>query len=153
METLRRQGTRAMRRAAYVVGVAVAALWFCRSATAMFVGPEEQKESVPGGESEKAVVNPFEASRTTMPEAAREIFENRRTVWHDRPRNAKRFERLLAGDNPTPRPPIAQASVGEPGAAEAKGGVSVFDVALVVVVIGGLGVIGVLVLRARPRPS
>lgn len=139
-----------MRRAVLVVIIGVAALLLCGEADALFVGPAGSEKSGTDDDSGQEVVNPFDGSEATMPEATPESMRRRSSAWYNRPRNAKRFERLLRGDVELTTVMRVTEKPSDTAAAKVrKDKGSFLDYLLGGVVVVGLGAFGVLLFRAR----
>ncbi len=141
--------------------IALVSLWFCGEASALFTGLDGSADETAAIDSSgtgsstsdtstssgsRDVVNPFDDGvRSTMPEDTPGVAMRRSSSWTARHRNARRFERLLHGEQ---TPTVEVRPVEEE--AEPSGPLKrsrALDYVLGVVVVAGLGAIALLLFR------
>ncbi len=148
--------------------IALASLWLCGEASALFIGFDESADETAavGGTgtasstddtstssgARDTVVNPFDDGvRSTMPENTPGVAIRRSGSWGTRHRNAQRFENLLHGKQ-TPAAKVRPVETREAAPSGPPKRSCALDYVFGVVVVAGLGAIAVLLFR-RHDPS
>jgi hypothetical protein len=156
-----------------LVAIGLAVMLWCGEARALFAGIEETAveegdndepgEAAPGRNSPirgGAAGNPRRLTSAfdrdpmpEMPETMPAEVARRAETWSSRPRNSKRFDRLLHGDAyvpPAPGHPLARPATEAAPATRPAGGRGL-DCLVGAIVVGGLALIGFLLWRSHGR--